>query len=113
MLTAPEAAEYAWKQGEHISAQLPQGQGGRTWGSSTCPNRATKLQAAELQQLHMERQCKHWSVPILLQEYGGEQVQAFSHCSLEIVSSSGSWSSWQLQKEHFPQGEVNNKITRF
>ncbi|KAM9628830.1 uncharacterized protein C2orf80 homolog [Morphnus guianensis] len=54
MLTAPEAAEYAWKQGEHISAQLPQGQGGRTWGSSTCPSRATKLQAAELQQLHME-----------------------------------------------------------
>ena len=55
MLTAPEAAEYAWKQSEHISPQIPQGWGRVTWGSSTGPSRATKLQPAELQQLHIER----------------------------------------------------------
>ncbi|KAM6307158.1 uncharacterized protein C2orf80 homolog [Aegotheles albertisi] len=33
MLTAPEAAENAWKQSEHISSQLPQDQGRETWGS--------------------------------------------------------------------------------
>lgn len=91
MLTAPEAAEYAWKQGEHISAQLPQGQGGRTWGSSTCPSRATKLQAAELQQLHMEKDSVNLGLCLFsCGGMGGEQVQVFSHCSLEIVSSSGS-----------------------
>ncbi|KAM6080207.1 uncharacterized protein C2orf80 homolog isoform 3-T5 [Theristicus caerulescens] len=87
ILTAPEAAQYAWKQSEHNSPQLPQGQGRGTWGSSTWPSRATKLQPAELQQLHRERIVKPWSVPVLLR---GAGEQAFSHCSLEIVFSSGS-----------------------
>ncbi|KAM9380643.1 uncharacterized protein C2orf80 homolog [Phaethornis superciliosus] len=42
MLTAPEVAEYTWKQSEHISPQLSRGQSRVTWDSCTCPSRATK-----------------------------------------------------------------------
>lgn len=55
MLTAPEAAQYACKQSEHILPQLPEGQVRGMWGSSAWPSRATKSQPAELQQLHVER----------------------------------------------------------
>lgn len=76
----------AWKQSEHVSPQLLQSQGKGTPGSRTWPSRATKLQPAELQQLHMEKTEETLGCAYSLEGWG-RILEVFCHCSLKMTQA--------------------------